>query len=198
MPRPFRFPCPLPVVATLACALVLVLPQPAAAQDDALTWSDPDAPVLIPEEQRTRGLRATDAPTADGQPVNGSRSFVPIAPIVPRPVQTGPRTWQLCNASRFDRVSIAIAVPEQREWLVRGWLMLDQGDCQVVLRDSMANEVYYLAHPARGRLPGWQVFCIRTDSGFQTVATRQCPDGYVEAGFRRVELDAAMVRTDIR
>lgn len=196
MPRPFRFPRPLPLMATLACALALALP--ATAQDEVLHWTDPDAPVLIPDELRTRGLRATDTPTAEGQPLNGSRSFIPIAPIVPRPMQTGPRTWQLCNASRYDRVSIAIAVPSQRDWLVRGWLMLDQGDCQVVLRDSMANEVYYLAHPARGRLPGWQVFCIRTDTGFQTAATRECPEGYVEAGFRRVELDSGLVRTDIR
>lgn len=96
-----------------------------------------------------------------------------------------------CNHTQQGKVFVAIAYPvESNQWKTQGWLSLNQGECDTILRGPLHNRFYYyLAESDQG--PSWKgthKFCVSDTSFVFTQADQDCQGSAVRwAAFRELD-----------
>ncbi len=97
---------------------------------------------------------------------------------------SAPQGYAICNDSG-KAVWAALALPDGKKWVTRGWWQVAPGSCAKALTDPLKYDTAYL-RVERGPRPiveGKAMFCV-TDIEFEVQSRDKCPDhGLRAAGF---------------
>ncbi len=101
--------------------------------------------------------------------------------------------FNFCN-NTDQQLWTAIAFKHNKDWISRGWWMLEPGDCARVLKDSLAAQTYYVYaayDTPEGEVVvsgGDEKFCT-SDVKFSISGRDECETrGYISTGFLKVDV----------
>jgi uncharacterized membrane protein len=97
------------------------------------------------------------------------------------------RIVEMCNYSTSNRIYLAAAVYLDGDWYVRGWLHLDQGDCERIYHEG-STFYYYGDGSDRSEWSGERRFCV-LDREFKILSRNDCDNGRWERFVRKTGLD---------